>query len=92
MRRALTPSSNRERTAKVREWDGETRLGSPRREAAALAALVRAGRATAQDLREALSLPPISNWSQLEPILDTIYHSTLPLLNGKPGSCFSNSG
>ena len=39
------------------EWDGETHLGSPRIGAEALAALVRTGRATAQDLRELIDVP-----------------------------------
>jgi hypothetical protein len=37
----------RQTLQKDREWEGETNLGSPREESAALAALVRSGRATA---------------------------------------------
>jgi hypothetical protein len=46
-----------QRIEKTREWDGDTHLGSPRIEAEALAALVRTGRATAQDLRELIDIP-----------------------------------
>jgi hypothetical protein len=45
-----------QRTEKTREWDGDTQLGSPRIEAEALAALVRTGRATAQDLRKLIDV------------------------------------
>jgi hypothetical protein len=41
----------RQTLEKDREWDGETNLGSPRDEAAALAALVRSGRAYTGDVR-----------------------------------------
>jgi hypothetical protein len=46
-----------QRTGKTREWDGETHLGSPRIETEALAALVRTGLATSQDLRELIDVP-----------------------------------